>query len=389
MDAPAAKRRIRPDGSRYQFVAPGYLLYAPDGILLAQRVDPRELRAQGEAVPLASSLASFNQVRAWGWFSASNTGQVAWLSSGSPNLRLQWIDRSGRDIAALGAPAEYGQVALSPDDKRVVVEVAGPERRFDLWLIDVARGVSSRFTTDPANDRDPVWSPDGLEVVYSSDASGDQNLMRKGLQGSAPVEPLPMGIGQTGDGNRDIAESWTQAGDILIYMTVGPGAGREGGRAFFTVSLKTGGKPEPLMKDDFAGDEPQVSRDGRWLAYRSQDSGNFEVYVEPFRRSGERIRVSTRGGGQPKWRGDGKELFYLQLDGSLMAASVREGKGGLEVGMPVVLVPARDLRAVTTAPDYDDYAVSSDGQRFLIKRADDDAPRQAIHLLLEWPSLVK
>ena len=117
-------------------------------------------------------------------------------------------------------------------------------------------------------------------------------------------------------------------------------------------------------------------------------SSRVEVYVEPFRRRGERVRVSAKGGGQPKWRGDGKELFYLAPDGALMSVTVREGSTGPEVGIPSVLVPSTALRAVVQAPDYDDYAVSSDGKRFLVKRPLDDSRGPRVHVVLDWPSLL-
>jgi len=139
----------------------------------------------------------------------------------------------------------------------------------------------------------------------------------------------------------------------------------------------------------FAVDKPSVSPDGRWLAYISQESGRYEVYVQPFRRRGERVRVSASGGGQPRWRGDGKELFYLSLEGALMAVSVRDRSAGLEVGMPTTLVPAPELRAIVSGPDYTDYAVTSDGQRVLVKRSVEEDSRQRIHVLLDWPSLLK
>jgi dipeptidyl aminopeptidase/acylaminoacyl peptidase len=137
------------------------------------------------------------------------------------------------------------------------------------------------------------------------------------------------------------------------------------------------------MQGRFAVDEPHVSLDGRWLAYVSTESGRNEVYVEPFRRRGETVRVSKDGGGQPRWREDGKELFYLSLDGRLMAVSVREGATGPEVGAPTTLVPADRLRAVVQGPDYDDYAVTADGQRFLVKVLAAPQERQRIHVLLD------
>jgi Tol biopolymer transport system component len=262
-----------------------------------------------------------------------------------------------------------------------VAEIAGADGGYDLWVIDVARGVPSRLTTDPANDRDPVWSPDSQELVYSSDASGDQNLLRKGLEGSEPPAPLPGGIGQD-PGDRDIAKEWVREGNTLLYLTVGAE------RTLWKVSLDGHGSPEPLVKG-FYIDQPHVSPDGRWLAYISQESGRFEVYVQPFGRRGETVRVSTDGGGQPRWRGDGKELFYLSLDGALVAVSVRPGATGVEVGLPTTLVPAKDLQAVVEGPDYSDYSVSSDGQRFLVKRPAEGGETPRIHVLLDWPSLLE
>ncbi len=381
LDAPSERRRIRPEAARFQLVAPGYLLFVQGGTLLAQRFDTAKLVTRGEPVALASSVATFNQVPSWGWFSASDTGRVAWLSGQGTQVQLEWVDRTGRRIGALGEPGIYGQIALSPDGRRVVAEVADADNRFDLWTIDVARGVGSRLTSDPANERDPVWSPDGHELVFSTDATGDQNLLRKGLEGPEPPAPLRDGIGQTA-GQRDIAKEWVREGNTLLYLTIGPE------RTLWAASLDGGGPPEALVKG-FAVDQPRVSPDGRWLAYISTESGRFEVYVQPFRRRGERLRVSANGGGQPRWRGDGKELFYIGLDGSLMAVEVRSGATGLELGMPQTLVVAKTFAAVLEGSDYTDYGVTPDGQRFLVKRPVEGSERPRIHVLLDWPSLLR
>jgi Tol biopolymer transport system component len=381
LESPGARRRIRPETARFRYSAPGTLLFVRDGVLLGQRFDVRGLATKGPAVSIASSVASFSEGESWAWFSASTTGRLAWLSGQGGEVGLEWVDRGGRRLGTLGEPGRYGQIVLSPDDKRVAAELPGADGRYDLWLIDVARGVPSRLTTDPANERDPVWSPDSQDLVFSSDASGDQNLLRKALQGSEPAVPLPGGIGQT-PGARDIAKEWLREENTLLYLTLGEE------RGLWALSLDGDGPPEPLVKG-FAVDKPSVSPDGRWLAYISTESGRYEVYVEPFRRRGEKVRVSAGGGAQPKWRGDGKELFYLSLDGALMAVDVRSGATGLEVGMPTTLVPARDLRAVVEGPDYNDYGASADGQRFLVKRRVDENERQRIHVLLDWPSLIE
>jgi Tol biopolymer transport system component len=380
LEAPGERSRIRREVARFRYAPPGHLLFVQGGVLLAQRFDARRLVTRGEPVPIASSVATPAEGRRWGWFSASATGRLAWLSGQGSDLRLEWVDREGKRLGTLGEPGRYGQVALSPDDRQVAAEIAGADGPFDLWLIDVARGVPSRLTTDPANDRDPVWSPDSRSLVFSSNASGDQNLVRKGLEGSEPAAPLPGGIGQT-PGEQDVAKDWIREGNTLLYLTIGDK------RTLWALSLDGHGAPESLV-EGFAIDQPHVSPDGRWLAYISQESRRYEAYVQPFRRRGERVRVSAKGGAQPRWRGDGKELFYLSLDGALMAVSLRDGRARLEVGMPNPLVAAEDLQAVVEGPDYNDYAVTADGQRFLVKRSVEEGKKQRIHVLLDWTSLV-
>ena len=376
--SPALKRRLGPANGRFQ-VVPGHLLFVRDGNLMAQPFDPRALATTGEAVTLASSVAAFASVPTFGWFSASATGRVAWLSTpSSTDTRLEWVDRNGRTLGALGEASRYGQFALSPDGRRVAAEVANAEGRYDLWLIDVARGVPSRLTTDPGDEREPVWSPDSKELVFTSDATGDQNILRKGIQGADAAAPLPNAIGQT-SAARDIPEGWVRDKSTLLYLTIG-----EAERTLWAASLDGREPPEALVKG-FAIDEPRVSPDGRWLAYISDQSGSFEVYVEPFRRPGEKMRVSATGGGQPRWRGDGKELFFLAADGSLMAVAVGTEGAGLTVGLPTALVPAKTLRAALQGPDYDDYDVAASGQRFLVKRGQGLEPPR-IHVLLDWPS---
>jgi Tol biopolymer transport system component len=379
--APAEKRRIRSGPARAQLV-PGQLLFVQDGTLMAQRFDARALVTMGEAVPLASSVTAFSSVSGFGWFSASATGRVAWLSGqNTTDSRLEWVDREGRSKGSLAEPGKYSQLALSPDGRRVAVEIADGDGRYDIWLIDVARGVPSRLTTDPGDEREPVWSPDGQELLFTSDAGGDQNILRKRLQSADPAAPLRDGVGHT-PAVRDIPEAWLREKNTLIFLTIG---GAE--RGLWTAPLDGGGAPEALLKG-FAIDEPHVSADGRWLAYVSDQSGRPEVYVEPFRRPGEKLRVSASGGGQPRWRGDGKELFFLSPDGALMAATVRTAATALEVGIPTTLVPSKTLQAVVQGPDYDDYDVTADGQRFLIKRVE-GSERPRIHVLLDWPSLLQ
>ena len=318
-------------------------------------------------------------VRTFGWFSASANGRLAWFPARSRELRLAWLDRRGEPLGTFGEPAMYGQLALSPDGRRVAVEIQDAEGQYDIWLFDVARGLSSRLTTDPASEREPVWSPDGSRLAYSTIAADGENILVKDLSGPQPAAPLPGGVGATAN-VRDIPENWSRAGNTLLYMTLGAE------RTFWALPMDGQQKPEQLLAGQFNLDEPHVSPDGRWLAYVSTDSGRFEVYVAPFRRTGERLRVSDNGGGQPRWRGDGKELLYLTTGGAIASVSVRDSGSALELGAPTTLVPADKLRAAILGSDYDDWDVTPDGQRFLVKQpaVADDNPR--IHVLLDWPS---
>ena len=190
-----------------------------------------------------------------------------------------------------------------------------------------------------------MWSPDGSRLAYSTIAADGENILVKDLSGSQPAAPLPGGVGATAN-VRDIPENWSRVGNMLLYLTLGAE------RTFWALPMDGQQKPEQLMTGHFNLDEPHLSPDGRWLAYVSTDSGRFEVYVAPFRRTGERLRVSDNGGGQPRWRGDGKELLYLSTNGAIASVSVRDSGSALELGAPTTLVPAdkraRSIRARTT-----------------------------------------
>jgi Tol biopolymer transport system component len=376
LEAPQDRRRVLPDQGRFLYAAVGNLLFVRDGILLAQRFDVEQLAARGEALPIASAVGEWYAEPGWGLFSVSATGLVSWLSAQESVLQLEWLDRKGERLGTLGEPGRYGQIVLSPDDERVAVEIMDASGRFDLWVIDVARGVASRVTSDPGDERDPVWSPNGQELVFGT-GTGGGNLVRKALTAGASASPL------LESSERHVPECWSSDGKTLLYVTLGDE------NTLSALPLDGNDPAEQLMKNRFIVDEPQISPDSRWLAYISTESGRFEVYVEPFRRRGEKVRVSTNGGGQPKWRGDGKELFYLTLDGALMAVDIREGATGPEVGIPSTLVPADVLGAVVQGLDVDEFAVSADGQRFLVKRPATEDERQQIHVLLNWPSLLE
>jgi len=372
LDTPDEWRRLLPVPMRSRYGS-GHLLFVQDGsTLLAQSFDVERAELTGDPVAVVSSVAS-GQVPRWGWFSVSTTGVLTYLE-GNTNIQLVWLDRAGKRLGTLGDPGRYhGPIVLSPDDSRVAVEIQAGDGQHNIWVIDIARGLASRVTTGSPQSRDPIWSPDGRELIFRGGPDGG-DLYRKELRAGATAASLL----ETDE--REVPEDWSRDGKLWLYRTTGEA------NAFWALPLDGNGSPELVLTTGFSLREPQMSHDGRWLAYMSDESGRFEIYVEPFRRPGERVRVSLDGGRQPRWRGDGKELFYLSLDGQLMAVDVQEGALGPEVGMPTVLVPAD--KAMAEVWGRDDYAVTADGQRFLVKtRVEEDDRR--IHVILNWTWLLE
>jgi Tol biopolymer transport system component len=375
LDAPDERRRLLPTSVRAEYES-GQLLFVQSGTLLAQPFDAGRAELTGEPVAVASSVAAWSGFGGWGRFTASAGGVLVYQEGeASPNSELAWFDRKGVRLATVGKPGQYGQIALSPDESHVAVELTADEGGSDIWTIDLARGVATRLTFDPAVDIDPVWSRDGRELIFSSPREGPFRLYRKALQGNEPVSPLAETLDDV------FPEGWSVDGQALVYV-MGAGEAQTVG----VLPSDGDGEPEPILEKDFPIDEPQVSPDGRWLAYVSQESGQWEVYVEAFRRVGTRVRVSPEGGGQPRWRGDGKELFYVSPDGRLMAVEVRTGEAGLEVSLPALLF---EFEAGVADPIRDEYAVTADGQRFLVRTPVEEEEKQRLHVLLDWTSLLE
>jgi eukaryotic-like serine/threonine-protein kinase len=352
--------------------AAGHLLFVRQKTLLAQPFDPKSLKLSGDAFPIAEKVQDdpgfFNAV-----FSVSDEGTLAYQEAGGTTglSELAWLDRSGKKIDVLGEPADYYGPSISPDGRRVAVGVGDPG---DIWVYDVARRVRTRLTFAGGDDFASTWSPDGTRVAFSSQRSGSGDLYAKVASGTGADELL------SSSKIFKVPNSWSPDGRYLAYIAF---QGAPGSKADLWLLSLADRKPSPLLRTEFDEVAAAFSPDGRWLAYASNESGRFEIYVQPFPGPGGKWQVSTAGGLHPRWRRDEKELFYFAPDGKVMAAEIGPG-AAFEAGTPKALF-ATPFKDVPGAP----YDVSSDGQRFLLNRPIGEETAPPITLVQNWTEFLK
>ena len=326
----------------------GYLLYAIDGSLLAQPFDSQRLRLVGDPIPAGQEIWTHALLGA-GPFSSSNNGVLASRGAASP-ARLVWIDRAGRETGSIAPAGGFETVRLSPDSRSVVVSRASSRTGLkDLLIGDLSRGALTRLDLDSDADHgQPIWSPDGTRIAFAVRSLSDPRILHwLALRGSASPVPIlpPGGIQRT--------EDWSPDGRFLLYF----GARTEGGSGLWVVNLEGEPKPRKLLSGTTDPAYAQFSPDGRWIAYCAPESGRSEVFLASFPEAGERIRVSVSGGSQPRWKGDGHEIYFVSADNEMIATPVRLAAAG-EVGQ------ARPLFRIDPA-GWRDYDVTPDGERFL------------------------
>ena len=358
----AGAPRLLVDRGSLAMYADGHLLFVRDNRLLAQPFDADALTVSGEARPVAEQVAFVGSGSAA--FSVSSSGTLAYQPSDTGS-QLVWFDRAGRQLGVLGDPAEYGDVELSPDGRRVVASVLDPALNTrDLWVFDPERGVRSRLTLDPGDDVAPVWSPDGATVLFATNRGGHFDLYRKTVDGVGAETPV------LADASEKYPTGWTPDGRAAVFWSF------DADRAGLSLLPLAGEQRPSSMLDGFAN-AGRVAPDGQWLAYHSGQSGVPEVYVVPFPSASRRWQVSSLGGTMPRWRGDAKEIFYASRDNRLMAVAVGEKDGALVPGTPHPLFEARPVGPRSF------FAVSPDGQRFLVNSLQGDG-RSSITLVQNW-----
>lgn len=356
------------------FAPPDHLLYVHQSRLLAQRFDVEQATLIGEPIVVAESVAS-EPGAGLPAVSVSATGTIAYRTGVVGALRqFIWFDRSGRELARVGTPEVRGPgyPSMSPDGRRLAVQqsIAG---NTDIRLVDLERGISSRFTSDAPPDIAPVWSPRGDRIAYSTLDDGVFELFERPLDGD---RKLLLRTGQP----KQITD-WSLDGRHILYRTVTtvPSIDMD----IWAMPLGGDRTPVAVVRTPFVERDAQFSPDGAWIAYQSNESGRYEVYAQPFARGGDRERISPNGGVQVRWRADGRELFYLTLGGELMAVPIAIGADGhsLRPGTPVALfkAPVGGVQGVSLRS----YIASADGQRFLVDALLEQEPAP-ISLILNW-----
>jgi len=349
------------------YAAPGYLLFYRDKALFAQRFDLQRFALTGEPTTILNDIQYQPQVKR-AVFGASEKGVLAAQSGmGVALSELLWFDRKGKEVGAVGRPDVYGNVFLAPNGKSVAVSMTDiASQNTDIWTYDLQRGGAKRLTFDPAADSVPIWSPDAARLVFASNRTSFNDLHIKNSDGAQEEKSIVHG---------DIDKfpnDWSRDGKYILYT-------QDTDLWFVTLPEL---KSSLFLKAPSVLRNGQFSPDGKWVAYSSNESGKWEIYVTSFPEPRGKWQVSAGGGEQPRWRGDGKELFYISSDGKIMAAPVTTG-ANFDASTPVALFQVTPRQPV---PIYDlfVYDVSRDGQRFLINTELKQAGSAPMSIVLNW-----
>jgi hypothetical protein len=376
----------------------GHLLFVRQGTLLSQTFNPNRLETIGDPVPVAEHIA-YNPVggallgstpvnagaSGLAAFSASESGVLVYRTGAAEAAeQLTWVDRAGVPIATVGPAGAYRGADVSPDGKRIAVhrhEGLGG----DIWLLD-ERGRASRFTFDASQENSsPLWSRDGSRIVYASQRGSEIGLYQKAVNGASDEQLLLQAR------SRMVPDSWSPDGKYLLYAASDPKRANTAIFQLWVLPLQSDKKPFRLLNGSFAESDAQISPDGRWVAYASDESGRAEIYVRPFPTGTSKWPISSDGGSSPHWTDDGKELLYLggPSRGTVVSVNINAAGDTLNPGARLDLFASGHALLSHTSP-YALFSVSPDGKRFLIPRPLNTAENIApLTVVLNWAAGLK
>jgi serine/threonine-protein kinase len=368
--ASGARRTLLRGGGRARYLPTGHLVYVVGESLYAVPFDAERLELRGEPVAMLAGVRNTE-------FGLADEGTLVYLSGGGlPLNTLVWVDRQGREEPLEAPPRRYAYPRISPDGTRVALDVNGPPDR-DIWIWDLRRKTLERFTVDPAGNPTVAWSRDGRSLAFGSDRFGVTNMFMQASDGSGEPERLLV------SDRLQMPLTFAPDGRLLFSADV---AGR--GRDVFALSLDGSHRVAPVLHTAANDLTTEVSPDGRWIAYDSDETGQFEVYVRPYpdTDSGGRWQISSEGGRQPMWSHDGRELYYRDFDGALWALPVEPG-AAFAPGPAVRLFSNRSYYGRGKLMSARTYDLSPDGQRFLMVKSQPDpiaTGASALVVVLNW-----
>jgi eukaryotic-like serine/threonine-protein kinase len=363
------RRTLVQGGTNPHYAPSGHLVYAQGGNLMAVPFDPQRLTATGTAVPLVEGVLQ-SPTNGHAQYGFSARGSLVYVPGGvqSAQLRLVWVNRNGAEQPFAAPARAYLNPRLSPDGRRVAVGIA--EQESQVWLYDLMRDTLTRFTFEGNVNGYPAWTLDGKRIAFISNKEGPLNIFWQLADGSGGLERL------TTSDDTQTPNSWSADGQLLAFNEINPTTGID-----VWVLRMSDRKAQPFLRTPFNESAPRFSPDGRWLAYVSDESGRYEVYVQPYPGPGGKWQISTEGGTEPAWNPNGRELFYRSGD-KMMAVDIAT-QPGFAAGKPRLLFERHYQPTPVTFPDYD---VSPDGQRFLMLKPSEStvaAPTQ-INVVLNW-----
>jgi len=362
------KRFIVQATANAAYAAPGYLLFYHDKALLAQRFDLKGLALTGEPTTILTEIQYVPQVKR-AVFAVSDSGLlVAQGNSGEAVLsQPTWFDRNGKEVGVVSSPGVYGNVSISANGRFVAMDKTdGEHPNTDVWTYDLQQNSAKRLTFDPLYEAAPIWSPDATRIAFYSNRANGSDLYMKDSNGAHEQ----MSVAH--DDFDKVPNDWSRDGKYILETR---------GTDLWFVTLPEL-KSREFMKAASVLTNGQFSPDGKWVTYASNETGRWEIYVTSFPESRGKWQVSTGGGEQPRWRSDGKELFYLSSEGKMMAAPVTIATN-FDAGTPVALFQP-NLRQPASSRDLFVYDVSRDGQRFLILTQVKQAETAPMSVILNW-----
>jgi DNA-binding winged helix-turn-helix (wHTH) protein/Tol biopolymer transport system component len=367
LDSRERVRLLDSSAAAVSFAEPGYLLYVRDGNVMAHRFDAERRRVAGAPQPIGSTRTEAMAEIRVGTISASRNGILTF--GGSTVMgRLTWFTREGRSVGTIDSPSPLHNPTISPDGRYVAADASGSDT--SIWLVDLERGTPTRFSDGVL----PVWGPRGSDIVFTSRrVGGSADLVHRSILGGSSNESLLLRTPEM-----KIGGNWTDDSRYIVYTGSNPQTKLD----LWTLSVADR-KPVPFLQTSFNEMHGQASPDGQWLAYASDESGTWQVYVQTFPEPGAKRTISVGGGAEPQWRRDGRELYYLAPDGTLMTVAVSPSGDVFQAGRPVPLFQTRIPADIIAFRNH--YAPSRDGQRFLVDAADDNEP---INVVVNWTALL-